>query len=127
MEKYSNQKNKSVLFQTNNKKAFYLLIAIFLVTAYYRLFLSLPLLLLIFFVKRESKIAKVLAIPYAIFVTVVNISVYAAQGYNEQGVFDSSGVPIYIFLGILIAFLVYLTRSFKEKSTMVESDNMQTQ
>lgn len=125
MQKDYNQKSRARLFETNNAKAVVLLVIIFLITAYYRLFLSLPLLLLIFFVRRENKMAKILAGLYAIFVTLVNISVYAASGYNEQGVFDASVTPIYVFLGVLIALLVYLTRSFKEKT--VDSNNDITQ
>lgn len=106
---------KSSIFGTGKSKAILLLIIIFVVTAWYRLFLSLPLLLLVFYVKRESKTAIVLAGLYSVFVTAVNIAVYVEGERDAQGIFDSSVMPIYTFLGLMIALLVYLARSFKDK------------
>lgn len=115
MENKVQQQGSSTFLESNNGKAVVLLAVTFLITAWYRLFLSLPLLVLLFFVKRKSKIAIVIAGLYSIFLTVVNVSVYAAGGYNEQGVFDASVAPIYIYVGLLIATLVYLVRSFKQE------------
>jgi len=113
IENYKNLK----WYESSRGKSVIALIIIFLITSWHRLFLSLLILPIIYFVKKGSKSSMILGIVYSCFLTIVNIAVYITNNRDDQGGFYSSMMPIYLYLGLLIFIIFFLKKSYKvEKS-----------
>ena len=85
---------------------------IFFITFWYRSFLAILILPVIYFVKKGSRSAMILAGIYAGVLTIVNVAVYIGNNYNEQGRFESSVTPIFIYLGVYIFVLNLLRKAY---------------
>ena len=84
-----------------------------MLTAWDRLFLALLILPIIFYVKKGKKSAIILAGIYSGILTIVNIAVYIEKNRNEQGDFQSSLVPVYIYLGVYVFIFILLKKAYK--------------
>ena len=113
VENYTSEK----WHRTSRGKSVILLGMIFLITAWDRLFLALPVLVTIYYVKKGSKLAIILSGIYSGVLSLVNVVLYIEKNRNEQGDFHSSLIPVYIFLGLFVLVLILLKRAYKvEKS-----------
>ncbi len=108
-------------YETSRGKSVIILGVIFLITFWFRSFLAILILPIIYFVKKGSKTGIILAGLYSGFLTVVNIAVYIENNRNEQGDFYSSMTPVYLFIGILIFTIILLKNAYiveKNKSKL---------
>ena len=105
-------------------KSTIILVVIFLLTSWHRFFLALLILPIIYFVKKGSKSAIVLAGIYSIFLTIVNSAVYVENNRNIQGNFNSSLLPLGIYLGVCVFVIIFLKKSYKvEKNKTLSQSN----
>lgn len=109
IENYQNLK----WYESSRGKSVMVLGVIFLISFWHRWFLAILVLPIIYFVKKGSKGAMVLAGIYSGFLTLVNIAVYFTGNLGEQENFNSSMTPIYIYLGAYILAIVLLRKSYK--------------
>jgi hypothetical protein len=108
-------------YETSRGKSVIILGVIFLITFWFRSFLAILILPIIYLVKKGSKTGIILAGLYSGFLTIVNIAVYIENNRNEQGDFYSSMTPVYIFIGILIFTIILLKNAYiveKNKSKL---------
>jgi hypothetical protein len=104
-------------YQTSKGKSLIIISVIFLITFWYRSIVALPMLPIIYFVRKGSKTAIILAGLYSVFLTLVNIGVYIVINVYEKGGYDPNWRPVYVFIGILIFAFIYLKDAYDvEKS-----------
>ncbi len=106
-------------------KAAIMLGIIFLLTSWHRFFIALLILPIIYFVKKGSKSAMILAGIYSVFLTIVNGAVYIENNRDAQGDFHSSLLPLGIYVGVCVFVIVFLRKSYrveklKHKTTSIE-------
>jgi hypothetical protein len=99
-------------YETSRGKSVIILGVIFLITFWFRSFLAILILPIIYFVKKGSKTGIILAGLYSGFLTIVNIAVYIENNRNESGDFYSSMTPVYLFIGILIFTIILLKNAY---------------
>jgi hypothetical protein len=99
-------------YETSKGKSVIILCLIFLITFWFRSFLAIFILPIIYFVKKGSKTGIILAGLYSGFLTIVNIAVYIENNRNGQGDFYSSMTPVYLFIGILIFTIILLKNAY---------------
>lgn len=100
-------------YESFRGKSAIILGVIFLLTSWHRFFLALFVLPIIYFVKKGSKSAMVLAGIYSIFLTLVNSAVYIEKNRDAQGDFNSSLLPLGIYLGLCVFTIIFLKKSYK--------------
>lgn len=89
------------------------LVIIFLLTSWNRFFLALLILPIIYFVKKGSKSAMIIAGAYSVFLTLVNSAVYITNNRDAEGNFHSSLLPLGIYLGVCVFVIIFLKKSYK--------------
>lgn len=101
---------------------------IFLLTSWNRFLLAVLVLPIIYFVKKGSKTAMILAGIYSGFLTIVNIALYVESNRNEQGDFHSSMIPIYIYLGACVLCVIFLKKAYKveKNKNILNTDQVET-
>ena len=104
--------NSTEWCQSLRGKSAVALCIIFVITFWYRSFLAILILPMIYFAKKGSRSAMIIAGVYAGVLTIVNVAVYIGNNYNEQGGFESSVTPILIYFGMYIYALNLLRKAY---------------
>lgn len=96
---------------TNKGKAVVILGVIFIESFWFRSFMALLLLPLIYFVWRRSGVGVILAGVYSGILTIVNSAVYISANYNPQGEFIGSLQVLLIFWALFAVSVGALRRA----------------